>query len=390
MMIKKNFFAMASIALAMAACSNSEGDGNFAAAPTTPQSSAEEAIQSSASVAAVPRDYSVAQAMNARIGMGINFGNAFDATCESCWGGGPIEEHFVSAVAAAGFNSVRLPVRWDTHADKEAPYTIDPEYLARVKQVVGWINDAGLVCIINMHHHQSFLEDVVDPEAQNRTPNLANAEKHLARIDGIWSQIAAYFADVPNEKLVFELFNEPRDGVSSDLHNQMIARTYPIIRATNPGRTIMYGCTTYNAYAGIRSLKLPEDGNIIFTPHYYQPAQYALQGENYSCPEGDKLYVWAGTADEIEKMTADFDKMRELADQYYPGGLPINIGEFGATECGGITARVKWTQNFVKLAKSHGYSYNYWGLVNVGGYEIYDKETQAWTDEATRNAILGK
>lgn len=391
MNMKKRFLLPATaLAFALSACSSSDGGGNITAAQGSNTPAEQEQPSSTPSVTVVPRDYSLGQAMNARIGRGINFGNAFDATCESCWGGGPIEEHFVSAVAAAGFNSVRLPVRWDTHADNAAPFTIEADYLARVKEVVGWINAAGMVCIINMHHHQSFLDDVVDPYANNRVPNLENAEAHLTRIDAIWNQVATYFADIDNNKLVFELFNEPRDGVSSDLHNQMIARTYPIIRATNPGRTIMYGATTYNAYAGIRSLKLPEDGNIIFTPHYYQPAQYALQGENYNCPEEDKLYVWEGNSDELSKMRADFDNMRALADQYYPGGLPINIGEFGATECGGKASRIKWIKNFVKEANSHGFSYNYWGLVNVGGYEIYDKDTQVWTDPDARDAILNK
>lgn len=381
---------LAALAFSLSACNSSDGGGNLTAANNkdTPADPTSSGSVSSGSQAPQAIDYSLGKAMNARIGKGINMGNTFDGTCESCWGGGPVELSQVQAIAAAGFNSIRLPVRWDLEAENEAPYTIAPEYLARVKEVVGWINAAGLVAIINMHHHQSFLNDVANPEAEvkNQKPNLENAEKHLARIDAIWAQIAAYFADVPNEKLVFELFNEPRGGVSADLHNQMIARTYPIIRATNPGRTIMYGCNDYNAYTGIRSLKLPADGNIIFTPHYYVPAQYALQGENYNCPE--TITTWEGTTAEINSMQEDFDKLVRLADELYPGGLPINIGEFGATECGGIPSRVKWVKQFVKQAKSHNISWNYWGFTNVGGYEIFDKELGTWSDTETLDALL--
>ena len=148
----------------------------------------------------------------------------------------------------------------------------------------------------------------------------------------------------------------------------------------------MYGCNDYNAYTGIRSLKLPADGNIIFTPHYYVPAQYALQGENYNCPE--TITTWEGTTAEINSMQEDFDKLVRLADELYPGGLPINIGEFGATECGGIPSRVKWVKQFVKQAKSHNISWNYWGFTNVGGYEIFDKELGTWSDTETLNALL--
>ena len=369
---------LAALAFSLSACGGSDGGGNITA-PNKANSSASEndpGTQTSGSSTAVTIDYSLGKAMNARIGKGINLGNTFDGTCESCWGGGPVKEEYIQAIAQAGFNSIRLPVRWDLEAENEAPYTIAPEYLARVKEVVGWINAAGLVAIINIHHHQSFLTDT----------DAANQDAHIARIAGIWQQVATYFADVSDLWLVFELFNEPREGVTVEAHNKMIATVFPIIRQLNPGRTVMFGCNDYNAYAGIRKLQLPADGNIIFTPHYYVPAQYALQGENYQCP--DTITTWEGTTSEIAKMTEDFEKMRSLADELYPGGLPINIGEFGATECGGIKSRVKWVQQFVKLAKQYNVSWNYWGFTNVGGYEIFDKELGTWADTETLNALL--
>ena len=371
--------------LAFFACSSGGGEGNFSNNPK-----AEEIVESSSSVvessseqeAPKTMDYSKGQAMNAKIGRGINMGNTFDADCETCWGAGPIEEYQVKAIKEAGFNSIRLPVRWDRQASKEAPYTIPETYLARVKEVVGWINGEGLIAIINMHHHQSFLTDTL----AGGKPNPETTENHLTRVDSIWRQVADYFAKVSNDSLVFELFNEPRWAVTADIHNQMIARTYPIIRKNNPGRTLMYGSYTYNTYSGIRSLKLPEDGNIIFTPHYYVPASYALQGESYKCP--DPPEVWEATSSQVKAMTDDFNKMVSLASEYYPGGLPINIGEFGATYCGGISSRVKWVKQFVKLAKEKGISWNYWGFTKIGGYELFDKETQTWSDTETLKALL--
>lgn len=368
---------LAALAFSLSACGGSDGGGNITAAQKDTNENSSSSISSESQTPQKQAiDYSLGKAMNARIGKGINMGNTFDATCESCWGAGPVELSQVQAIAAAGFNSIRLPVRWDLEAENEAPYTIAPEYLARVKEVVGWINAAGLVAIINIHHHQSFLTDT----------DAANQDAHIARIASIWQQVATYFADVSDQWLVFELFNEPREGVTVEAHNKMIATVFPIIRQLNPGRTVMFGCNDYNAYAGIRKLQLPADGNIIFTPHYYVPAQYALQGENYQCP--DTITTWEGTTSEITKMTEDFEKMRSLADELYPGGLPINIGEFGATECGGIKSRVKWVQQFVKLAKQYNVSWNYWGFTNVGGYEIFDKDLGTWADTETLNALL--
>ena len=50
-------------------------------------------------------------ALNARLGRGINFGNALDAPREGAWGV-VLEEEYFGLVAEAGFDAVRIPVRW--------------------------------------------------------------------------------------------------------------------------------------------------------------------------------------------------------------------------------------------------------------------------------------
>ena len=43
---------------------------------------------------------------------------------------------YFQAAKDAGFNSVRIPVRWSAHALAEPPYTIDPNFLKRVDWAV--------------------------------------------------------------------------------------------------------------------------------------------------------------------------------------------------------------------------------------------------------------
>ena len=61
---------------ALMGCSQSDGKGNIVGSINT-SSSSQEPISSSSAIAI---DYSLGQAMNARIGRGINMGNTFDAT----------------------------------------------------------------------------------------------------------------------------------------------------------------------------------------------------------------------------------------------------------------------------------------------------------------------
>jgi len=85
-----------------------------------------------------------------RMGRGINLGNGLSAPQEGDWQPA-VDESYFDDVAAAGFNSVRIPVRWDQHITAEAPYTVDPEWLARVAQVAQWALSRGLVTILNAH-----------------------------------------------------------------------------------------------------------------------------------------------------------------------------------------------------------------------------------------------
>jgi endoglucanase len=54
---------------------------------------------------------------NKLLGRGINLGNALDAPKEGQWGVMLKEEYF-KIIKDAGFNSVRIPIRWSAHALK--------------------------------------------------------------------------------------------------------------------------------------------------------------------------------------------------------------------------------------------------------------------------------
>ncbi len=199
---------------------------------------------------------------NARLGRGVNLGNALEAPYEGAWGLVLREEYF-RLIREAGFNSVRIPIRWSAHAAEKAPYTIDPRFFDRVDWAVNQALSQGLLVVINMHH---FGELMADPQGQR--------ERFLA----LWRQIAERYQGYPPE-LLFELLNEPSERLTAAIWNELLRDALRVIRASNPDRNILVGPVQWNSLHALSSLRLPpEDRHLIVTIHYYEPFPFTHQG----------------------------------------------------------------------------------------------------------------
>src|SRR4051794_19893010 len=90
-----------------------------------------------------PPERAAAVAANKALGRGVNFGNALEAPKEGDWGM-KLEADYFKHIRAAGFNHVRVPVKWSAHADAKPPYTIDPAFFARIDWVLDQAAANGL------------------------------------------------------------------------------------------------------------------------------------------------------------------------------------------------------------------------------------------------------
>jgi endoglucanase len=89
---------------------------------------------------------------------GFNIGNTLEANCgEGCWGG-TASQALINAIAAQGFNVVRIPCAWDSHAN-QSTYQIDAAWMARVKQVVDWCLAKNMHVVLNCHWDGGWLEN---------------------------------------------------------------------------------------------------------------------------------------------------------------------------------------------------------------------------------------
>jgi endoglucanase len=309
-----------------------------------------------------------AEVANRKLGRGINLGNALEAPNEGAWGV-TLKAAYFKAIKEAGFDSVRLPVKWSGHALRDAPYTTDAKFAQRVD----WAIDQALVTklnvIVNVHHYD---EAYADPE------------KHVPRLAAIWQQLAQRYKDRP-ASVYFELLNEPRDKLKGDKWNEAIPTLLAAIRKTNPSRPVIVGPSEWNGIRGLESLRLPDDDHLILTVHSYDPFQFTHQGASFVKGAAKwKGRTWTGTEEEQAAIRTRFEKAANWAKKH---GVPVFLGEFGAYHEADMDSRVRWTRFVVSEAERLGFSWAYWEF--CAGFGAYDPKTENWC-EPLKAALLGK
>lgn len=315
-----------------------------------------------------PVDYSKGRAMNKRLGRGINFGNSWDSQgSDDCGWNNCIQDGWFKLAKDAGFNSIRLPVRWDNDASGS---TVNSSRLAGVKADIDLALAQGMVVIVDFHHHAI-------------SAKYSSGEKE--RFVAMWAQVAKELDKYGDDQVVLEILNEPHDMDNKNVDDLMLS-AYEVIRKNAPGKTIMFEGNGYAKFAQISNVQLPADGNIIFSGHYYEPFSFSHQGHGYDC--GTKL-----KSSDLSKMPSQFKAYTDSALTHYPdingGFIPLNMGEFGISgqsgSCGGNAPsdneRAQWTDAAIKEAENYGMSWHYWGLAGVGGFEAYDKNAGRWFSE---------
>lgn len=328
------------------------------------------------------------------LGMGWNLGNNLDAhingeSNETCWGNPAATRKLFNAVKKAGFSSVRIPVTWMGHIGKGPGYHIEKAWIDRVAEVAGYAKDAGLKCIINIHHDGFGAE--TDPSKKGYFwLDIAAAAKDEAKnrqikqkIAMVWMQIASRFQN-EGDWLIFETFNEIQDGkwgaganltdggAQYRVLNEWNQLCVDIIRATGGNNATRYiGIPGYVCQPGLTvdHLVMPRDevpNRIMVAVHMYDPWDYAGSG---------KYSEWGHTGKDVvpdksgeKEYVATLDA---LYNRFVKKGIPVYLGEYGCVHRSGKKAeefRKYYMEYTCKALRDHKIPALYWdnGYKKVG------------------------
>lgn len=307
-------------------------------------------------------------AQQRRLGRGLNMGNCLEAPTEGAWGV-RIQPGDFDNIRRAGFDSVRIPVRWSAHAAPQAPFAIDTAFAGRVEQVVREALGAGLAVILNVHHYEELDRDPLG---------------HRDRLVGIWRQVSSRFKGFP-DGLQLEVYNEPHAAHTAEIWNETLRLALAEIRRHHPTRAVHVGGVDWSQAHTLGKLRLPEgDRHLIGHFHCYAPFAFTHQGAEW-VPDTERWVGrrWEGSDAERAEVAQVLDTAAAWSRQT---GRPVHLGEFGSYgKHADPASRERWTAFVAREAERRGISWNYWEY--QAGFGVWDPRAGKWREPLLRSLI---
>lgn len=261
----------------------------------------------------------------------INVGETDYNKWETAWGNPVTTREMIIKVCDAGFNAVRIPVRWVPHANIET-MEIDSRWMARVKELIDWCLAEDLMVIVNTHH-DLWLEHY---------PIYSRKDELNVKLAKLWSNIATALESYDG-RVAFSGTNEvnTRGDWSAtptqenyDVQNSFNQTFVDAVRSTggnNLKRNLIVQTYRCNPSLGIEHFTVPVDptpARLSVEYHYYDPYSYC-SGHDGS------YYYWGAAFAESGKITPDGNErslaafFKQIRKTWWEQGLGVVMGEYG-------------------------------------------------------------
>jgi aryl-phospho-beta-D-glucosidase BglC (GH1 family) len=268
---------------------------------------------------------------------------------------------------------------------------VDAAWMGRVKEVVDYVLDEGLYCILNVHH------DTGGADTAWLVAGESEFEMAKARYRSLWQQIAETFKDY-GEKLLFESYNEMLDpygswcfasfATSANYDAAVAQAAYKSIY--NYGRLFTETVRATGGYNTQRNLIVNTyaacSGDGTWNPHLQDPVVSFSLPENPGHIAVEVHSYWEAEKFNAQKGEIDALFSRLEAQLVKRLGAPVIIGEWGGGTNEDNDANVRFATYFSQKAKEAGIAAFWW----MGLSDGEDRAVPRWTMPRVKDAILQK
>lgn len=253
-----------------------------------------------------------------------------------------ITEDDISKIAKWGFDHIRLPIDYDVIEETDDPNRA--KGFTHIDNAASWCGKYGLNLIIDLHKTAGYAFYTLD--SNNLFENEALQDKFIE----IWKTLAERYSYL-GESVAFELLNEvvEQDSVR---WNKLIIRAVSEIRKIAPKTKIIIGGINWSSVHTLSLLEKPDDENIIYTFHFYEPFLFTHQkarwikempGDIMKYPATFKEYqdlsrkinsFGSGLFGSVNEMGTAFmaELFKEAVEAAEKAGVPLYCGEYGVID----------------------------------------------------------
>ncbi len=336
------------------------------------------------------------------MGIGINLGNTFEAfyssednlcafsspvgdgdfsNYETCWGAVETTREIIDGMRDSGFKTVRVPVYWGNGMENDGSFTVSKKLLNRVEEVVKWVLEDGMYCVINMHHYDERLITHLE------------REEAVSAAKTVWEQVAEHFRDY-GDRLIFEGYNEYLGAVKEGLNatdqekfdycNEMNQVFVDAVRGTGGNNSerilIASGYNTNIDKTTSEGFRTPNDSakdKLMVSVHYIDNSMYwskQIGSESWH----DYIYY------ECDRLKSSFTEK----------GIPVFVGETTSGYVGNMAGNSEYgssqdcIRELIRIAKEeYGFIPVFWDTNNADGSSFYNRYEYRITDEENAETV---
>lgn len=272
-----------------------------------------------------------------------------------------ITEKDIERISSWGLDHVRLPV------DYECVWNGDGQWnesgFEKIDQCIDWCEKYNLNIVFDLHKTIGFSFDAKD----NTLFGNPELEAMFLRL---WEEFSIRLGK--RKKIAFELLNEIIDENSVNW-NRLSAKAINVVRKNAPSVPIILGGVQWNSVHTLKLLEKPDDDNIIYNFHFYEPFLFTHQNASWqpllagkyigypasmeeyrACSKelkcfGSGLYnTYTMGAEYMEKLIAEAVEVAERVN------VPLYCGEYGVIDCADAEETLVWYKDINSVFERFG------------------------------------
>ena len=280
-----------------------------------------------------------------------------------------------------GFNFVRLPLSYRIWSSADDPYKVDEEKIKPLDQALEYADKYNLFVSICLHRIPGYC--VNDDEPIKEPFDLWKDSEALSAAKFQWSFLSERYKNISNERLSFNLINEPHYSISSAKIADVTEHLVRTVRNISPSRSILIDGTHNGSVPPIDIMMIGGD-NIGYSCRGYQPSNLTHIGAPWvkaaavpKWPDGGVRTMGSFEYKYgLKEMEEYFDMWAALGNIYNAG---IICGELGCICNTPHDRMLSWINDIMRTLKSRNIGYALWNFKSPNFGLVNNSRTDAVT-----------